>query len=150
MIDVFKEDTIRSIVKETEGNEIILSAKERREVLKNLKSQKKIIWGDRLFQYSKRIPNDSLIYYSTNSYEEINKTMKFDSTGKLLCLPKYEKYIEKRVFVFTNPILLRNNSIQMIYVLYKCGNNCGHDEIVFYKRLNNEWEKWIICYSGEF
>jgi hypothetical protein len=125
---------------------IVLTAKEQKYLLKQIKNQKTFIWPDSLFENSKRIEFDSLqpflksanwLYYTT-----INK-LKLQGDTVL-----YKQLESPCVFSFTKPIYFRNNTLCIFNMIQMFSHSSGYSDSFLYKKINNEWVRSIVFTSG--
>lgn len=55
------------------------------------------------------------------------------------------------VYLISKPIFIRNNSIALVhYSRLCCGGIYGPDEVIFYKKENDRWKKWVFVSQGAF
>jgi hypothetical protein len=132
------------------GNTITLTKSEQKYLLTEL--GQRIIWNDYLFTNGKRISSDSMRIFlkkqNTDRVKTINQAAKSKDTLTIKALGELKNY--PYVFTFAKPIYIRNNTVCLISFIAMCGNECGQTETSFYKKVNNEWTKWVVVSSGTF
>ena len=82
----------------------------------------KFVWKDSLFKNSNRIKEDS-----ASSHFRKNNNL---------------------VYIFSKPLYIRDNSIALTSFVVMCGNNCGQNEVAFYKKEKGKWIKWVVISQG--
>ena len=112
-----------------------LSRKELRYILAQLNLQRTNIWDANLFSNSEIIQADS-------AWAVLNKIRK----SQHLPAPTSTK----RIWKFIKPIVYRNGTCTLVYYLNFCGNTCGPEEIAFYTRKGNDWEKIVRVRAAVF
>jgi hypothetical protein len=117
------------------NREIEITNGEKKQILEELKRLKHQIWGTNLFPNSIRIPADSFMRnaISINSSHASAKNR-----------------IYKYAWQFCKPIFLRNNSIAIVQYIYLCGQQCGEEEVSFYKNIDGHWKRWIRVSGSVF
>lgn len=143
--NLFIHDTIKD---KRLGNSIHLSKSEQQYLISEI--GKEIDWPDNLFPNSKRISIDSMskYWYQRNfeTYEQIQNAISIKDTTAL----KNLKYDLNYVFVFNQPIYIKENSFCFITYYALCGSTCGHLKSSIYKKTNENWVKWITNNWGDF
>ncbi|MBA3827642.1 MAG: hypothetical protein H0X33_01780 [Taibaiella sp.] len=150
---VVKETYNEKLYQRTGSNKKIafqFTKSEKHYILQQLKLCTKPIWSDALFNDSKMISADSVI-----QYYKIKQKLNI-KLYRLIDTPEYSrefrlasiKEISRKnwIFMFSNPIYIRNNSLAVIFIKRLCGLDCGNGELAVYRKTNGKWEKWIyIC-----
>ncbi|WP_239602582.1 hypothetical protein [Flavihumibacter cheonanensis] len=124
-----------SSLKPNDTNTFQLSRKELRYILAQLKLLRTNIWDANLFSNSEIIQADSAWAVLLN-IRSIQKPQVYPQT--------------KRVWKFIKPIVFRNGTCALVYYLNFCGNTCGSEEIAFYTRKGNDWEKIVRVKAAVF
>jgi hypothetical protein len=129
-------------------NSLKLTKTEQNYLLERLGQQ--TVWADNLFTDGRCLNSDSMWIYlreeNTKKIAAINKAVMVKDT---LALKKAQsKY--SYVFTFTKPVYIRDNTVCLISFAALCGQDCGQSEISFYKKINDEWVKWILVSSADF
>lgn len=133
------------------GNSVTLTKSEQEYLLSQL--GQRIIWNDNLFNNGKRISSDSMWTFlkklNTERVATINQAVIDKDT---LTIKKLPQLIKNHPFVFTfaKPIYIHDNTICLISFGAMCGGDCGQTETSFYKKVNNQWTKWIVVTAGYF
>jgi hypothetical protein len=106
--------------------QISLTNKEYKFIKRQWKSYKGFIWPDSLLNNSLRIEQDSVYNYL--------------SADK-----------KRNVYQFSKPIFIRNNSIALIHLTTLCcGQIYGSDHLVYFRKDNYGWKKWIFIREGYY
>ena len=127
-----------------------LSKSEARYIIDELNMRKTSLWTKSLFNVSKCIPNDSIQYYAVDrektNFEQGH--IYYDTQKKTWV--KTKRYLENVVFEFTEPIYIRNDKVKIILHYYYDNGAAARMELVFYKKVNNIWENWIVPFKGDW
>lgn len=148
--ELLRKNIFKGNTKLTEHNLIRLSKKERKYLFQQIEAYKDFKWNENLFPNSIKIKKDSMwsyISWETNILREKQKNAILSKDT--IALKEIKKELP-RVYGFSKPIFIRNNSICLLYHFSMCGNPCGHYEINFYKKENGKWIKWIEMARGEY
>ena len=145
-----KPGVIQGAGTETKRNSISLSRKEKKYILSQLEIYTKPFWGDNLFAKSKMIPEDSIASYMKKVYQEYSESFINPNNSDNDKAEIMKNYPRPNLFEFSRPIYLRNNSICLVLISYRCGNPCGFDELCFYKKVNDVWTKFVVVYSVDY
>ena len=143
--DAFQKGTVTD---KRQGNSITLTKAEQNYLLSQLGQQ--MVWSDSLFPNSKRINADSMWTFLRQMNAQRVLSLNQAASQKDTVTIKNLKYYYPYVFIFAKPIYIRNNTVCLIAFSAMCGGNCGQTETSFYKKINNEWTKWIIVSAGDF
>ena len=131
-------------------NSIILSKTEKKLLIQALRDNLNLNLNDNLFRGSKMVKSEYLPGYFRKYYQDFSEKLTdpyIDHKAQANIMKMYKRPI---VFAFTMPVYIRNKSICVSYISYRCGNSCGYDELSFYKKTNDEWTKYIVAYSRNF
>lgn len=112
-----------------------LSRKEHRYIVTQLKLQRTNIWDVKLFSNSEIIQTDSA-WAVLLKIRSIQKPQIFPQT--------------QRIWRFIKPIVFRNGTCALVYYLNFCGNTCGFEEIAFYSKQGDDWNKIVRVKAAVF
>ncbi len=96
--------------------QLILTDHERKYVLQEIAKQTGSVWPENLF------PNSSRREYA--------KVMGVAVGGP-------------RIYSFSQPIFIRENSVCICYYAYYCGMECGQGAVEVYHKIDLKWKRWI-------
>jgi hypothetical protein len=142
---VLKKRKVKVPKDEYFGYDLKLSMRERKYLLKQLDSSSNYTWENNLFSNSKRISIDSVSTFIDNHIKNLKRTLINDSIQRPVEVVLMEDYSMPNIFIFSKPIVFRNNTFYMFYIGWRLGHTGGTDEILFYKKVNNEWVKWTVA-----
>ena len=107
-------------------------------------------WPDHLFPNSKRIKTDSMFTYLSKMNPQHKLSLNQATSQKDTITIKNLRYNSPFIFTFAKPIYIRDNTVCLIVFGARCGGDCGHIETSFYKKVYNEWIKWITVTAKDF
>ena len=116
-------------------NSIVLTKTERAYIFNQLDAFKNQVWDDSLFAYSIRISENDCSRY----------LRQFALARQLGRLESGNQY-----WSFTRPVFIRDGSVALIGIVYMCGGLCGEEELGFYKKTDNGWQRWVEVSGGVF
>jgi len=131
-------------------NSIILTKNEKKYLINALRENLNLNLSDNLFRGSKMVKSEYLPGYFKKYYQDFSEKLTdpyIDHKTQANIMKMYKRPI---VFAFTMPAYIRKKSLFVSYISYRCGNSCGHDELSFYKKENNDWTKYIVVYSNNY
>jgi hypothetical protein len=135
---------------DTKQNSISLTNSEFNQLNQQIENYKDFSWGENLFDYSKSISSDSVLKYLAESNARLKKEQD-DALSKMDTVTYYKlRKIEPWVFGFSKPLIFRDNTFCLLYIVALCSGTCGYDELAFYKKENGNWSKWVVVAHGEF
>jgi hypothetical protein len=120
------------------------------EINKQIKQYKDSVWPDSMFANSVCIPKDSMFIYANRATKANIEKHNQAVLHKDVQSPYYKNQTYTWVYGFSKPIYLNGDNICLIYNMAICGNDCGRDEVAFYKKQNGVWKKWVIIGLGDF
>jgi hypothetical protein len=102
------------------SDSILLTKKDKKQILKKLKNLRKFKWT-----------------------EEVVSNIKFDK----LSLISFDSSISKNYFYairynIVPPLYFQNNKYCILSFSYSCGQLCGHGQITIYKKTDVGWIRW--------
>ena len=131
-----------------DANTLVLNEEEQEYLINEL--EQRTVWPDDLFPDSKCIDRDSMWAYirveNAKRLEALQQAILEEDT---LAIKKL-RYNYPYVFTFTKPVYIRDKTICFIAWVAMCGGTCGQTEQIFYKKENDEWEKWIVVSASVF
>ncbi|NUY79646.1 hypothetical protein HUK80_01965 [Flavobacterium sp. MAH-1] len=116
-------------VNPSDGAKIVISKKEKKELIRGIRSQ-----------YGKTIDGKFFNGHKWISYKYIKPYLE-QSTSRVN---------SNRVMMITEPVYIRNGEICMIYTLHLCCDFGGQASLWFYKKEKGNWNKWIPISQGLF
>jgi hypothetical protein len=132
-----KDGTVRSLK---------LSKKEHRYLLKNVKELGSHVFPNILFENSLVMPEDSILHFLKGLYEAERR--KYDTMSLREKADRFQRPWWPNIFIFSKPIMLRNNSLMLLYTLRRYGENGGEILLSFYKKIDGSWTRWVFASQG--
>jgi hypothetical protein len=135
-------------INSTTYGKIRLSRKEKRYLDSNINKLYSIRWKDSLFENSRMIPNDSMWAHIDRRNREFSKFARVATTEAINLVNNRVTFCN--TFQFSCPIYFRDRSIFIVFFIRLCGNECGVEELAFYRLEEDMYKKWFIVYGGVF
>ena len=130
--------------KNNPSNILFISTKERKEIQKELALLSKPFWNSDLFKESKMIEEQSVDNYFRTVFNEYSETLSNPNNSQIDKSNLLKETPQPYVFEFTPPLYLRDKSLCLIFMKTICGSECGSEELTFYKKENEKWEKFMV------
>lgn len=109
-------------------NKLILTKKEKKDILSHLNKLKHFKWKDQFIPGLKLISRDTVDYYLKDRVYGWQRM--------------YDKGIAG-YYSFSNPIFLRNETFCIFQYDYSCGSLCGDGTIMVYRKEKGKWKAYI-------
>ncbi|MFL5740414.1 MAG: hypothetical protein ACJ75B_09375 [Flavisolibacter sp.] len=118
---------------ETRMNKLFLRTADKAIIGAKLDRARSARWKDSLFENSKGIIQDTLhaIIYDKNRG-----------------WPYFHQYIGKGYFQFSEPLFIRNGSFALLTLIHMVGNSAGYNLLFVYKKVGNDWKRYIVMFLG--
>lgn len=147
-LERFKEIfSYSTVTDKRHGKSITLTKDEQNLILSNIGKQ--VVWNERLFPNSIRIPKDS-IWVVLERLKSDRKVAFNNAKSYRDTVAMKELLGDPYVFTFNKPVYLRNNTLCFLTFTALCGTECGQSEMSFYKKESGEWRKWLVISASEF
>jgi hypothetical protein len=126
---------------------IVLSAKERRSLLRQIKRSQATELNDQLFPNAKRMASDSIAKFVTRKNIGLRDSLLLagDTAAVRGFFAKGSSY---KSFFFTKPAYIRNRSIMLFHFTWLLMQDGGEHGLTFYRIENNQWVEWILVSGG--
>ncbi|AXY77969.1 hypothetical protein D3H65_30000 [Paraflavitalea soli] len=138
---------IKSIIGFHSTDSIVLTAAERRFLIRQLKRSLTTALNDNLFPISKRIAVDDISAFVSARNRKI-----IDSLRAMGAAARDSFFISNSIheaFFFTMPIYIRDRSIFLHFFMWNTISG-GAVNLSFYRKENDKWVKWIEVSGGDF
>jgi hypothetical protein len=132
LLEALKPDTLVDRMlyggRDKPQNRLILTKKEKKDILFHLNKLKHLSWKDQFIPGLKLISRDTVDYYLK---DRIYGWQRMHDKG----ISGY--------YSFSNPIFLRNETFCIFQYDYSCGSLCGQGKIMVYRKENGRWKPYL-------
>ncbi|MEP7264579.1 MAG: hypothetical protein ABI772_08775 [Bacteroidota bacterium] len=147
---IVKNGTWRAFRKYDKGHDIILTEKEKGNLLDQIKQNKPFKWSNKVLPRFIKIEADSMESYFISENKRHDDLMKDALLNKDTATFYKNKYVHPWVFTITKPVYFRDNSFCLINIIALCGTSCGRSEIAVYKMEEGNWMRWLVLEAGDY
>jgi hypothetical protein len=131
--NIFPDGSFHEKIEWISSDSLVITTKERQYITTQIDKMGSSVWGKNELANFKMITADTV--------NAIFANRKRDGWAEM------QKRGVARIYNFSGPIFLRNDTFCLFYYGYSCGWRCGHGEVAVYKKVNGRWEHWSTLMS---